>query len=201
MYYNAPNSFMLFSRISNNLSLSRVLIAYEDGLIIIWDVSEDKVVLVKGNKDLELKCKITADSHKDTGPELSDDISDYQPLEKEIAALCWASTDGSVLAVGYVDGDILLWNLSSTTSAKDMHAAKSSNDVVKLLLSTGDRRLPVIVLHWSAHRSHNDCRGRLFVYGGDAIGSEEALTVCFLTRINFLQFSFFLSYLISHTNR
>ncbi|KAH8496874.1 hypothetical protein H0E87_019565 [Populus deltoides] len=154
-----------------------VLIAYEDGLIIIWDVSEDKVVLVKGNKDLELKCKITADSHKDTGPDLSDDISDYQPLEKEIAALCWASTDGSVLAVGYVDGDILLWNLSSTTSAKDMHAAKLSNDVVKLLLSTGDRRLPVIVLHWSAHRSHNDCRGRLFVYGGDAIGSEEALTI------------------------
>jgi hypothetical protein len=25
--------------------------------------------------------------------------------------------------------------------------------------------------------------------------------VCFLTRINFLQFSFFLSYLFSHTNR
>ncbi|XP_011035923.1 PREDICTED: uncharacterized protein LOC105133574 isoform X2 [Populus euphratica] len=156
---------------------NKVLIAYEDGLIIIWSVSEDKVVLVKGNKDLELKCKITTDSHKDTRPELSDDISDYQPLEKEIAALCWASTDGSVLAVGYVDGDILLWNLSSTTSAKDMHAEKSSNDVVKLLLSTGDRRLPVIVLHWSAHRSHNDCHGCLFVYGGDAIGSEEALTI------------------------
>ncbi|KAJ6772604.1 LETHAL 2 GIANT LARVAE PROTEIN [Salix koriyanagi] len=155
---------------------NKVLFAYEDGLIILWDISEDKVVLVKGNKDLELKCKIAADSLKDFRPDLSDDISDYEPLEKEIASLCWASTDGSVLAVGYVDGDILLWNLSRTTS-KDMHAAKSSNNAVKLVLSTGERRLPVIVLHWSAHRSHDECRGRLFVYGGDAIGSEEVLTI------------------------
>ncbi|XP_073267237.1 uncharacterized protein [Populus alba] len=155
---------------------NKVLIAYEDGLMILWDVSEDKVVLVKGNKDIELKCEIT-DSHKEIGHKLSDDRSDYEPLEKEIAALCWASTDGSVLAVGYVDGDILLWNLSSTASATDKHAAKSSNDVVKLQLSTGDRRLPVIVLHWSSHRPHNECRGQLFIYGGDAIGSEEVLTI------------------------
>jgi syntaxin-binding protein 5 len=168
---------MLFSCISNNLFCFRVLIAYEDGLMILWDVYEDKVVLVKGNKDIELKCEITADSHKEIGHKLSDDRSDYEPLEKEIAALCWASTDGSVLAVGYVDGDILLWNLSSTASATDKHAAKSSNDVVKLQLSTGDRRLPVIVLHWSSHRPHNECRGQLFIYGGDAIGSEEVLTV------------------------
>ncbi|XP_061986682.1 uncharacterized protein LOC133705464 isoform X4 [Populus nigra] len=156
---------------------NKVLIAYEDGLMILWDVSEDKVVLVKGNKDIELKCEITADAHKEIGHKLSDDRSDYEPLEKEIAALCWASTDGSVLAVGYVDGDILLWNLSSTASATDKHAAKSSNDVVKLQLSTGDRRLPVIVLHWSSHRPHNECRGQLFIYGGDAIGSEEVLTI------------------------
>ncbi|KAB5544374.1 hypothetical protein DKX38_012486 [Salix brachista] len=154
----------------------KVLIAYEDGLMILWDVSEDKVVLVKGNKDIDLKCEITADSHKEIGHKLSDDRSDYESLVKEIAALCWASTDGSVLAVGYVDGDILLWNLSSTT-ATNKHAAKSSNNVVKLQLSTGDRRLPVIVLHWSSHGPHNECCGHLFIYGGDAIGSEEVLTI------------------------
>ncbi|KAG5239961.1 syntaxin-binding protein [Salix suchowensis] len=154
----------------------KVLIAYEDGLMILWDVSEDKAVLVKGNKDIDLKCEITADSHKEIGHKLSDDRSDYESLVKEIAALCWASTDGSVLAVGYVDGDILLWNLSSTT-ATNKHAAKSSNNVVKLQLSTGDRRLPVIVLHWSSHGPHNEFRGHLFIYGGDAIGSEEVLTI------------------------
>ncbi|KAF9676942.1 hypothetical protein SADUNF_Sadunf08G0055700 [Salix dunnii] len=155
---------------------NKVLIAYEDGLIILWDVSEDKIVLVKGNKDIDLKCEITADSHKEIEHKLSDDRSDHESLAKEIAALCWASTDGSILAVGYVDGDILLWNLSSTTST-DKHAAKSSNNVVKLQLSTGDRRLPVIVLHWSSDGPYNECCGHLFIYGGDAIGSEEVLTI------------------------
>lgn len=159
------------------------MIAYENGLIILWDVSEDKVILVRGNKDLKLKCKIAADSYKDMGQELSDEGSDYEQVEKEISSLCWASTNGSVLAVGYVDGDIMFWNLSTAASAKDQQAEKSSNDVVKLQLSLGDRRLPVIVLHWSANRLYDDCHGQLFVYGGDAIGSEEVLTVCFPTQI------------------
>ncbi|WCJ19895.1 transducin family protein / WD-40 repeat family protein [Euphorbia peplus] len=154
---------------------NRLLIAYNDGLIVLWDVSEDKVILTKGNKDLQLKTKTMADFHKGTGPQLSDNISDYEHAEKEISALCWTSMSGSVLAVGYVDGDIMLWNLS--TAAADGKSEKSSSDVVKLQLSTADRRLPVIILHWSANSSHNDCCGQLFVYGGDAIGSEEVLTI------------------------
>lgn len=155
---------------------NRLLIVYDNGFIILWDVSEDKVILVKGNKDLQLKSKTLADFHKGMGHELSDDLSEYEHVEKEISSLCWASTDGSVLAVGYVDGDIMLWNLS-TTAYTDKKAEKSSNDVVKLQLSSADRRLPVIVLHWSADGSSNDSCGQLFIYGGDAIGSEEVLTI------------------------
>ncbi|XP_057989734.1 uncharacterized protein LOC110657239 isoform X2 [Hevea brasiliensis] len=153
---------------------NRLLIAYDDGLIILWDVSEDKVILVKGNKDLQLKSKTLADFHKSKEQELSDGVSEYEHMEKEISSLCWVSADGSVLAVGYIDGDIVLWNLSTTASDKK---TEKSTDVVKLQLSSVDRRLPVIVLHWSADSSHNDSCGRLFVYGGDAIGSEEALTI------------------------
>ncbi|KAJ4841217.1 hypothetical protein Tsubulata_029998 [Turnera subulata] len=156
---------------------NRLLIAYEDGLIVLWDVSEDKIVLVRGNKDLQLKCKVASMSHSNTKLELSDDASDHEQVEKEISSLCWASSDGSVLAVGYVDGDIMLWNLSTLASTTDRQAEKSQNDVVKLQLSSGDRRLPVIVLHWAENRSRKDCRGQLFVYGGDAIGSEELLTI------------------------
>ncbi|XP_048231626.1 uncharacterized protein LOC8265361 isoform X2 [Ricinus communis] len=153
---------------------NRLLIAYDDGLIILWDVSEDKVILTKGNKDLQLKSKTVAGFHKGVGHELTDDISLYEHADKEISALCWASRNGSVLALGYVDGDIMFWNLSTAAYAK---SEKSSNDVVKLQLSSADRRLPVIVLHWSADSSQNGCQGRLFVYGGDAIGSEEVLTI------------------------
>ncbi|XP_065869531.1 uncharacterized protein [Euphorbia lathyris] len=154
---------------------NRLLIAYNDGLIVLWDVTEDKVILTKGNKDLQLKTKTMADFHKGMGHGLSDNISEYEHVEKEISALCWTSMSGSVLAVGYVDGDIMLWNLS--TAAADEKSEKSSSDVVKLQLSTDERRLPVIVLHWSSDSSHNDCGGQLFVYGGDAIGSEEVLTI------------------------
>ncbi|KAI9156219.1 hypothetical protein LWI28_002416 [Acer negundo] len=153
----------------------RLLIAYDNGSIVLWDVSEDKVVLVKRNKDLQLKGKSVVHSSQSVRPELSENLQDSEQEEKEISAICWASTDGSVLAVGYVDGDIMFWNLPTDASNKDKKAENSSTNVVKLQLSSANRRLPVIVLHWSADRSHNG--GQLFVYGGYGIGSEEVLTM------------------------
>ncbi|KAK0583360.1 hypothetical protein LWI29_036148 [Acer saccharum] len=69
----------------------------------------------------------------------------------------------------------MFWNLPTDASTKDQKAENSSTNVVKRQLSSANRRLPVIVLHWSADRSHNG--GQLFVYGGDGIGSEEVLTM------------------------
>lgn len=160
-----------------------MLLVYANGLIILWDVSEDKVVLVRGSKDLQLKAETVDEPSKDAGHELSETISDNEQVEKEISSLCWASNDGSVLAVGHVDGDILFWNLRTAASTKDRKSENSSIDCGRLQLSSGNRRLPVITLHWSAERSRNDCRGQLFVYGGDEVGSEEVLTVLFLTQI------------------
>ncbi|KAH9767133.1 V-SNARE coiled-coil domain-containing protein [Citrus sinensis] len=157
-----------------------LLLVYANGLIILWDVSEDKVVLVRGSKDLQLKTEIVDDPSKNAGHNLSETVSDNEQVEKEISSLCWASNDGSVLAVGYVDGDILLWNLRAAASTKDWKSENSSTDFGKLQLSSGNRRLPVITLHWSAERSRNDCRGQLFVFGGDEIGSEEVLTMLYL---------------------
>lgn len=153
--------------------------------MILWDASEDRIVLVRGYKDLLLKDKTVVDCSKDTGHELSDDVSDDREVEKEISSFCWASNNGSVLAVGYIDGDIMFWNLSNAASFEDHKAEKSSNDVVKLQLSSSNKRLPVIVLHWAKNGSNNDCGGQLFVYGGDEVGSEEVLTVCFQLKIVF----------------
>lgn len=155
----------------------RVLIAYQNGVIILWDVSEDKAVLVRAHKDLQLKDEIIIRSTSDVRRESLNYKPDDEQTEKEISALCWVSSDGSTLAVGYVDGDILLWNLSTAISTKDQRANKSSNNAIKLRFSSGDKRLPVIVLHWSANSAHNGSGGQLFVYGGDDIGSEEVLTI------------------------
>ncbi|PQQ14007.1 lethal(2) giant larvae protein homolog SRO77-like isoform X1 [Prunus yedoensis var. nudiflora] len=149
------------------VSVLKLLIAYENGLIVLWDASEDRVVLVRGSKDLKVKEK----------NELSDATEESKQVEKEISSLCWVSDNGSILAVGYVDGDIMFWDLSTAASTKDQKSEESDNNVAKLQLSSGDRRLPVIVLHWSANRLHKHHRGQLFVYGGDEIGSQEVLTV------------------------
>lgn len=122
-----------------------------------------------------MKDEIVVHASKNASEEKFRGSSDNQEGEKEISSLCWLSSDGSILAVGYVDGDILLWNLS--VPGKKSSEAEASSSYVKLQLSAGDRRLPVIILRWSANNAQNGCGGQLFVYGGDAIGSEEALTV------------------------
>ncbi|OMO97590.1 Lethal(2) giant larvae protein [Corchorus olitorius] len=148
---------------------NRVIIAYANGLIILWDVSEAQIMFIGGGKDLQLKDAVDSD--------VQDDTFEQHLQDKEISAICWASTDGSILAVGYIDGDILFWNTSSVASSKSERNGKNKN-VVKLQLSSAERRLPVIVLQWSSNnQSRNDYNGQLFIYGGDEIGSEEVLTV------------------------
>ncbi|BBH06284.1 transducin family protein / WD-40 repeat family protein [Prunus dulcis] len=154
-----------------------VLIAYQNGLVILWDVSEDQIVFVGGGKDLQLKDGVVK-STNEVNIDSPEETLEHQLGDKEISALCWASSNGSILAVGYIDGDILFWNTSSSASIKGQQALSPSNNVVKLRLSSAERRLPVIVLQWSKdYKSHNDCDGQLFIYGGDEIGSEEVLTV------------------------
>ncbi|KAM1597810.1 hypothetical protein EV1_032583 [Malus domestica] len=155
----------------------KVLIAYQNGLVILWDVSEAKIVFIGGGKDLQLKDGVVK-STNEVNVDSPEDTLEHQLGDKEISALCWASSNGSILAVGYIDGDILFWNMSSPASVKGQKSLSPSNNVVKLQLSSAERRLPVIVLQWSTdYKSHNGCDGQLFIYGGDEIGSEEVLTV------------------------
>ncbi|KAI0526907.1 hypothetical protein KFK09_002500 [Dendrobium nobile] len=156
---------------------TRVLIAYENGLIILWDICESCAISVRSSRDLQLKGKEHSEPLSDASNDLPDSVVDEQE-EKEICSICWVSNSGSILAVGYIDGDILLWDLSVSSSVKGKESTVSSKNVVKLQLASGDRRLPVIVLHWSANaKANNDKCGQLFIYGGDDMGSEEVITV------------------------
>ncbi|KAL8162643.1 hypothetical protein V2J09_014132 [Rumex salicifolius] len=157
---------------------NRIMFAYDNGMIVLWDIYEDKMVLTRGCKDLHLKDKLPDDSATDTLPGQSTEASDDEDTDKEISSLCWASLDGSVLAVGYVDGDIMLWDLRNDSPSKDHKPDKSVNHVFKLQLSA-DKRFPVILLNWcpSTLNRNNGHGGRLFVYGGDEIGTAEVLTV------------------------
>ncbi|CAA0809481.1 transducin family protein / WD-40 repeat family protein [Striga hermonthica] len=152
-----------------------LLIAYASGVIILWDVVEAHVAVVRGDKALQLKDTVIHPNDADSNP--IDDSPSHEFEEKEISALCWASTDGSSVAVGYVDGDILFWNTSKDSYIKNREAGMPPN-VVKLQLSSAEKRLPVVVLHWLDHsKSRNSRESQLLVYGGDEIGCEEVVTV------------------------
>lgn len=153
-----------------------MLIAYESGLIILWDIVKAQIVVLRGNHVLQLKNNV--DSPRDADSNLRDEASQHPLEDKEISALCWASRDGSILAVGYVDGDILFWKTSMVSSIKDQQSTSTDN-VVKLQLSSAEKRLPIIVLHWLPNnKSYKEGgSGYLLIYGGDEIGSSEVLTV------------------------
>ncbi|KAL9242597.1 hypothetical protein vseg_016583 [Gypsophila vaccaria] len=152
----------------------RLVIAYQYGLIILWDFIEAEVVVFKGDKDLRIKGHLNDSPHKLDAASLDNASEDMN--EKEISALCWASSTGSILAVGYIDGDILLWDLRAPSKCNK--TGVSCNDVIKLQLASSEKRLPVIIMHWcESIVSQTSCGGQLFVYGGCEIGSEEVITV------------------------
>ncbi|GJN10592.1 hypothetical protein PR202_ga28699 [Eleusine coracana subsp. coracana] len=154
---------------------TRVLIAFEKGLLVLWDVSEDHAICVRGFGDLHMKDQVPG-AQRDAGEDKLDNTTEESEEEREICSLCWASKGGSIVAVGYITGDILLWDMTTRSSRQDKQSDVSSN-VVKLQLASGNRRLPVIILHWSNGSGGDTHRGgHLFVYGGDDMGSEEVLT-------------------------
>ena len=169
----------------------RLLIAYEKGLLVLWDVSDSNAISVRGYGDLHMKGQISG-AQRDADEDQLNNAIDDSDEEREICSLCWASRGGSIVAVGYITGDILLWDMNTRPPRKDKQMDVSSN-VVKLQLASGSRRLPVIVLHWSAGSPiHCNKGGHLFVYGGDDMGSEEVLTVCFLFLSHCYDFPFLL---------
>lgn len=155
-----------------------MLVAYEKGLLILWDIHKGQAVTTRGHTNLQLKGAEGPDSLSETSDQLQSNAANHDG-DNEICCLCWVSTNGSIAAVGYMNGDILLWDFSDSFSVKGQQPQISSSNVIKLQLASGDRRLPVIVLHWSANCKGNiDKGGQLFIYGGDEIGSEEVLAVC-----------------------
>ncbi|XP_047065256.1 uncharacterized protein LOC124673174 [Lolium rigidum] len=163
---------------------TRVLIAFERGLLVLWDISEDRAIAVRGYGDLHMKGQVSG-AQTDVSEHQIDNVDETEE-EREICSLCWASRGGSTVAVGYITGDILLWDM--TVSSRQGKQTDVSSNVVKLQLASGSRRLPVIVLHWSAGSAKDTTKGgHLFVYGGDDMGSEEVLTVLSLESSNGLE--------------
>ncbi|KAJ7554173.1 hypothetical protein O6H91_06G129300 [Diphasiastrum complanatum] len=161
---------------------SRVLIVYGNGLICLWGLHECLVLAIRGGTEAQYR-KFTTYMASGSVPIPSlHSISDDEDEEKEICCACWACPAGSIVAVGYTDGDIYLWGLPVTSKGKGQMVLENSDSaffshtpILKLELSQGVPRMPVVVLRWCADGKGE--AGRLYVFGGHQLGRSEVLTV------------------------
>lgn len=186
----------------------RLIIAYANGLMTLWDLHEKKVLAVRGGtrKQQETLAEHAASLQEQTFTEkLVEQAAGFSELhfsppkatilnevdeeeEKEICTVCWACVD--TLVAGYVDGDVWLWTFPPVS--KDKIESKchfsSGTPLRKLDLAHGkSTRMPVIVLRWSSSaKTCNNGGGRLYVFGGGEVGLPQAVTVSFVRFIRLL---------------
>ncbi|KAH7300539.1 hypothetical protein KP509_24G067200 [Ceratopteris richardii] len=141
----------------------RVLIAYNDGIVVVWSVADS---LVK-------EIRIVSGKKIDQAVHFNDvDFED----EKDICSMCLVGPSGELLAIGYTDGDIWLWNIDKSSSQPDV-------PFMKVQLSADDARSPVLAMRWCAtggREAAGPLTGHLFIYGGRGFENSEAFTVCSL---------------------
>lgn len=169
--------------------LHRLLVAYGNGLIILWGLHETQVLAVRGGtEDQRLQLSNFSASPKGRAipaPSKQHEMSDEEEETKEICCVCWACPVGSVLAVGYIDGEILLWSFPTIINGKGQTEAEfvegpaySGEPIHKVDLAPEKVKMPVVGLIWGASgRSSRGVGGRLYVFGGTEVGQPDVLMV------------------------
>lgn len=110
----------------------RVLIIHCDGVITLWAIQESTVVFTSVSTTLQ---------------------SLYQETKK-VTAACWVSTAGTKVAVGYSNGDILLWSVPCPSDSKTEQVSINETSggqitlVCKLNLGYKADKIPISKLKW-----------------------------------------------------
>ncbi|XLT05387.1 hypothetical protein HN51_044136, partial [Arachis hypogaea] len=99
------NPSVLISSVSKTLNSGQILLKLHV-IELGAQPAESKIVFTGGGKDLQMKDQ-GSDSSIEPDTNVPSDSIEQNLSDKEISALCWASLSGSILAVGYLDGDIL----------------------------------------------------------------------------------------------
>jgi syntaxin-binding protein 5 len=168
--------------------LHRLLVAYGNGLIILWGLHETQVLAVRGGtEDQRSQLSLFSASLKGRAtspPPLKHEVDNEEEI-KEICCVCWACPVGSILAVGYIDGEILFWSFPTIVKSNAQRETEfvegpiySGEPIQKVDLAPGKAKMPVVGLTWGASdKASKGIGGRLYVYGGREVGQAEALTV------------------------
>ncbi|KAL8472511.1 hypothetical protein ACS0TY_029019 [Phlomoides rotata] len=115
----------------------RVLIIYSDGVITLWGIWESKVIFTTSQ-------------------------STYQEAKK-VTAACWACSTGTKVAVGYSNGDIILWSVPSPSDSEQ--TASQITPICKLNLGYKADKIPIAKLKWAYADGKSS---RLYVLGSSS---------------------------------
>ncbi|XVF18147.1 hypothetical protein REPUB_Repub10bG0187200 [Reevesia pubescens] len=136
----------------------RVLIIFKDGFITLWEIRESKAILVTGGSMFQ-------SVHNEA---------------KHVTSACWVCPFGSKVAVGYNNGEILIW-IVPTSKLKNEAAPEISiqnSPICKLILGFRSENIPIASLKWA----YADAKAtRLYVMGASNVASTSLLQVILLS--------------------
>ncbi|CAN1215617.1 hypothetical protein LINPERPRIM_LOCUS301 [Linum perenne] len=104
----------------------RLLIVYQDGLIILWDIRESRTIFTTGSSWLP---------------------SQNQEAKKATCA-CWACPHGSKVVVGYNNGDIFIWSIPVSSNNYETTPVAQNSPSSKLNLGYKLDKVAIASLKW-----------------------------------------------------
>ncbi|GLT82525.1 hypothetical protein SLE2022_008890 [Rubroshorea leprosula] len=135
----------------------RILIIFRDGVITLWDIRESRSTFVTGGNMLQ---SLTHEG-------------------KQATSACWVCPFGSKVAIGYSNGEVLIWSIP-TSNLKPESALESGTQttpIFKLNLGFKSEKIPIASLKWT----YADGKAsRLYVMGASEAGSTNVLQVILL---------------------
>ncbi|XP_008448470.2 uncharacterized protein LOC103490647 isoform X2 [Cucumis melo] len=131
----------------------RVLLIFSDGLIALWDIKESKSIFITGGNSM---------------------LSPYQEAKK-VTSACWACPLGSKVALGYSNGDVLIWAILHGHNPKAESLSENSNrtsPLFKLNLGYKLDKIPIVSLRCN----YVDAKAsRLYVMGASSNSLQVVL--------------------------
>ncbi|BBN67637.1 Transducin/WD40 repeat-like superfamily protein [Prunus dulcis] len=103
----------------------RVLIIFRDGIISLWDIRERKTIFTAGGNALQ----------------------SLHHEGKKVTSACWACPFGSKVAVGYSNGDIFIWSVSTRTELPSEPSTQST-PIFKLNVGYKLDKIRIASLRW-----------------------------------------------------
>ncbi|XVF62302.1 hypothetical protein PTKIN_Ptkin08bG0206500 [Pterospermum kingtungense] len=135
----------------------RILLIFKDGFITLWEIRESKAILVTGGSMFQ-------SVHSEA---------------KHVTSACWVCPFGSKVAVGYNNGEILIWSVPTPKLKHDSASELSIQNapICKVILGFRSEKIPIASLRWT----YADPKAtRLYVMGASDVASTSLMQVILL---------------------